>query len=160
MSQELSLLIVIVGICLPLMLLRGLSIKQQFKLPWYIIVLGADIGGWKKPWYIRRNGICGAPDAVFFDPMRFCYIAGEFKTRTFNGRMTLREKYQLTLYTGLLQRFWLTRAKGIIAYGCGRVVKLDYDKSLFKGLMGLKGEVKKARKTWQPVNPIPLHKRK
>lgn len=30
--------------------------------------------------------------------------------------------------------------------GCGRVLKLDYDKTLFKKLMALRGEVKSARK--------------
>ncbi|GIU32014.1 hypothetical protein TUM3792_44240 [Shewanella sp. MBTL60-007] len=128
-------------------------------MPWYCIVLGADIGGWKKPWFIKRRGVCGAPDAVFFDPLRFRYIAGEFKSRAFNGRITIREKYQLTLYTGLIQRFWLPQAQGVIAYGCGRVLKLDYDKTLFKKLMALRGEVKSARKNWRPVDHRPLYKR-
>lgn len=158
MTGELVFLLV-ASIGLLMVILRGLSIKRQFHMPWYCIVLGADIGGWKKPWFIKRRGVCGAPDAVFFDPLRFRYIAGEFKSRAFNGRMTNREKYQLTLYTGLIQRFWLPQAQGVIAYGCGRVLKLDYDKTLFKKLMALRGEVKSARKNWRPVDHRPLYKR-
>ncbi len=43
--------------------------------------------------------------------------------------------------------------------GCGRVLKLDYDKTLFKKLMALRGEVKSARKNWRPVDHRPLYKR-
>lgn len=138
---------------------KAFGVKKLFKLPIYYIYIGGDIAGDRKPFFIDKKGIRGAPDAVFFNIFKFRYVVCEFKSRAFNGRSTLREQYQLCLYAYLVPPATLFPCDSYFAYGCGRVVKYDRDRAVFDGLLGLREEVKQVKKNWNLTDPRPLHVR-
>jgi len=140
-------------------LFRGFLIKRLFKFPFWYLFLGSDIGGNKSPYYFDKKGICGAPDAVFFDILTLSFVIGEYKSRNYNNGVTWRERFQVTLYTGLVPPWFFPRSKGYIAYGCGTVKRISFERKYYKGLLSLKKEVIEAKKIWQPLNNLPLYKR-
>ncbi len=141
------------------LVLRGMSIKRLFGQPWYVVVLAADIGGWKVKRRIQRKGVVGMPDALFFDPVRLRYVIGEYKSRVWKGSVTERERYQVTLYVGMLRRLWRREPRGLIAYGCGRIQNVAFNKGVYVGLLGLRKEVLAVERDWVVKDSRPLSKR-
>lgn len=140
-------------------LLRGYGVKKLFKVPFRYVYVGSDLGGNIKPYYINKRGVCGAPDALFFDLFRLRFIVGEYKSRNYSNYVKTREYYQVILYVGLMTPLFFPRAKGFICYGCGEVVPIKYSHKVFKGLMNLKPEIIRSKEIWKSENPVPLKER-
>lgn len=140
-------------------LLRGYGVKKLFKVPFRYFFIASDLGGSSKPYYINKRGVCGAPDALFFDLIRFRFVVGEYKSRNYSNHVKTREYYQVILYVGLMTPLFFPRAKGFICYGCGAVVPIKYSHKVFKGLMDIKPEIIRSKKTWKAENSMPLKER-
>ncbi|MBW8191293.1 hypothetical protein K0504_09615 [Neiella marina] len=138
---------------------RNWRIKRLFNAPLLSILIGADIGKHKKAAYIAKKGICGAPDALFFDLLRLRFFVGEFKSRRYSGSVSHRERYQVLLYTGLVRRWYWPRSIGVIAYGCGHVESVKFDATTYRKLLQLKPEVSQSMRHWKAVDNRPLHQR-
>ena len=142
-----------------IILSRGYGVKKTFKIPIWYLFIGSDMGGNDKPYYVNKKGVCGAPDAIFFNPLRLVFVIGEYKSRKYNGQVRLRENYQVLLYMGLTSPSFLFRSRGYLCYGCGSLVPVKYDHKTYKQLLKLKHEVEKSKRNWKPVNKKPLHER-
>ncbi len=149
-------------ILLMVVMWRGVGVKQIFNFPIYYIFLGADIGGHKKGFKLSRYNIFGIPDAVFFDPLHFRFVIGEYKSREYrkSNRVHWREMYQVTLYGGLVNRFFLRKPRIVICYGCGHTEEVNYNKKIFKQLLKLKSELHYAKTKWRAQNPTALQYRR
>ena len=139
---------------------RGVAIKQLFNFPIHYIFLGADIGGYTKGYQLRRYGLIGAPDAVFFDVLSLRYVVAEYKSRKLTKEVNWREFYQVTLYAGMLNRIYLRKPKIVICYAGGELKEVKYRKDNFKKLLKLRTEVSYAKQHWRPKIPIPLQSRR
>ena len=85
---------------------------------------------------------------MFLDPAAGERIIGEAKSRRFRGRITDYERYQVTLYLGLVQVQYGLPARGLLRYGCGRVVPIEFDPDLYDHLISLQPECRRIRNEW------------
>lgn len=121
-------------------------------------LLASDLGG-RKPLYLRYGRIVGAADAVFVSRRGHDGIIGEYKIRQHRGFVRRRERYQVTLYQGMLkQQRNLTTVTGVIRFA-DATVSVRFDDDLFTRLVELEPEYRTARKRWRTPNPTPLHAR-
>lgn len=157
--QYLHYVVLAVLLAIVMAMFRGYGVKKLFNVPFWCVYISSDLGGNTKPFYINKKGVCGAPDAVFFNLLKFKFIVGEYKSRNFNDHVKRREYYQVLLYVGLVGPWFLPTPKGFISYGCGQVVSITHNKKTFKKLLALKPEIEKSKKDWSAKNTLPLHKR-
>jgi hypothetical protein len=109
--------------------------------------------------YLRHKRIVGAADAVFVSRRGRDGIVGEYKSRHHRGFIRRRERYQVTLYMGLLKRSrGLETVNAVIRYA-DRCVPVSFDEALFNDLLALAPEYQKARARWRAPDPTPLHQR-
>jgi hypothetical protein len=149
----------VAGSCLVLWLrgAKGRDLCRQFGIsPWRYRLVATDLGG-SKPKYLRDGIVVGAADALFAPRFLPGIVVGEFKRWPSRGRVGLKERYQTTLYMGMAGTVGSRR--GIVCYGNGETHNVAWDKSLYRELMALSGEVIHAMKTGVALDPRPLHKR-
>jgi len=100
-------------------------------------LIGSDLGGSKDKVFLRADGVVGAPDAVFRRIEDRSIVIGEAKRRRLTGGPTTYERYQVMLYLGLARRKFGTDVQGVLRYGCGRVVSVEFDTNLYAELVSL-----------------------
>ncbi|WP_288987643.1 hypothetical protein [uncultured Pseudoalteromonas sp.] len=122
-----------------LVLLKGYSIKKQFGLPFYCFYLGGDIGK-RSPVYLEKDCVIGAPDALFFNPLRFGMVVCEFKSRYYKDQITKYEQAQITLYLGMCNKWYLLKPVAVALFGNEIKVKVKYDKALFREIFKLRNK--------------------
>lgn len=136
------------------------EIYERFGLsPRKYRLVATDLGG-RPGLAVRDHELIGRPDAIFRRRRRWIFaekVVGEFKSRRV-GRNAVRdrERYQLTLYLGLVGGW---SARGILAFGDGQTRTLQYDRELFRALKRLIPEARKALRDGQPPDPRPLRER-
>lgn len=124
------------------LIFKGYKAKKELGVPLYYLYLGGDIGG-RKPVYIKKGVVCGAPDCILFNPLLFRFVVCEFKSRNYTGSISLYEQAQLCLYCGILNRWYLPSSLGVISYGNGMTLKIEFDEKLFKKIYRLRNECQK-----------------
>lgn len=97
------------------------SIYRRVNLsPWRYSLKGFDVSENPRPFYLRRKingvGLRGSPDFVFRDRLSGRYLVIDYKKRPHDGKVSSYELFQMTLYLGLINRFWLPEAKGKLLY--------------------------------------------
>lgn len=105
-------------------------------------LLGYDLGSRPKKVFLRADGLVGVPDAVFKHRADHHVLIGEFKSRAYRGHLTDYERYQMTLYQGVAQRRYRQRARGLFAFGCGRVVEHAFDPNTYAQLLPLANKLR------------------
>jgi len=100
-------------------------------------LLGTDLGRNAGPIRLLVDGLIGVPDALFRKRDGDLLIVGEAKSRHYRGRVTLYERYQVTLYMGMCIKRYGKPVAGRIRYGCGHVVPLSYDPEIYRQLKSL-----------------------
>jgi hypothetical protein len=104
-------------------------------------LLGADVGGHARPYFLEADGLRGVPDAVFEAPDEL--LVGDVKARHFRGTVTAYERYQMTLYVGMLrQRFPGRAVRGAIRYR-DTVVPVPFDEHLYRWLLSRAPELRR-----------------
>lgn len=137
---------------------RTHRIKQVFGIPWYYWLFSADIAGQKAGKPLIKDGAIGSPDAIFFNPMQWQLVICELKSRRFNKKCTLRERYQLQLYLGMAKSWYCPRVIGRMAYDGGTLI-VPFEPEIYTALIDLIPEVVQVTKTWELRDPRPLHHR-
>jgi len=129
------------------------GILERFNLdPKDYVLMAADVGGYSKKIRLSANGAHGDPDALIRARVGDELIVGEVKSRAYRGTVRPYERYQLTLYLGAAcRRYPRQRVYGLICYS-NRVVRLDYDDVLYRQLIGLIPEYRKAVRRLQTNN--------
>lgn len=131
----------------------------MFGLPPDYRVLGTDLGGSKEQLTLRADGLIGKPDSAFHSSRRNHWVAGEYKSRKYYGKIRQRELYQVTMYVGMMRSLYRTEnVYGIIRFA-DKAVRVPFDPVLYARLCELAPELRQAEKSWRPPNPTPLAKR-
>ena len=120
------------------MIAKGYSVKRKLQVPLYYLYLGGDIGG-RKPITVENKNLTGMPDALFFNLLKLRFVVCEFKSRNYTG-VNLYERAQITLYMGMLNKWYLPSPQGIVAYGNGFAVRVMFNKSLFNEICCLRNQ--------------------
>jgi hypothetical protein len=103
-------------------------------------VLGADVGGYERQYLVEADGLRGLPDAVFESSNEL--VVGDVKTRRFRGAVSAYERYQMTLYIGMLRRRFPGRAvRGAIRYR-DAVIAIPFDEELYRWLLSRAPELR------------------
>lgn len=122
-------------------------------------ILSTDLGKSNPQLKLTRFGVSGIADAVFKARSRKTILVGEFKSRKYRQVVRLAELYQLILYLGHIKAQYPDyEVVGCLAYADSRV-KVNFDRAVYDGLIGLKDEYWESVKKRRPVNKTPLHKR-
>ncbi len=100
-------------------------------------VVASDLGRHRATWSLRADGLVGNPDVLFRDRGNGRLIVGEAKSRHHRGSVTPYERYQVTLYLGMVERLYRRPATAVLLYGNGRLVRLDFDEGLYRRLVAL-----------------------
>jgi len=137
---------------------RTHRIKLVFGIPWYYWLFSADIAGQKAVKPLIKDGVIGSPDGIFFNPLKWQLVICEFKSRRFNKKCTLRERYQIQLYLGMAKSWYCPKVIGRIAYSGGTLI-VPFEPIIYKSLINLIPEAVQATKTWQLKDSRPLHRR-
>ena len=159
LAPEMTKLILILGLALVVVLIvlrvRHPSRPLQDRLarffhldPASVELIGSDFGKSDNPVWLLGDHLVGKPDAMFLDPAAGEHIIGEAKSRRFRGRITDYERYQVTLYLGLVQVQYGLPARGLLRYGCGQVVPIEFDPDLYEHLISLQPECRRIRNEW------------
>lgn len=133
---EIVVLVAVACIALVLFSRRGRTprsgICKLFQLdPSKYQLLATDLGDGSKKIFLSGDGIVGVPDAIFLSSIDDRIVIGEAKTRRFLGQVTRYERYQVLLYLGLAMRKYRKSARGLIRYGCGTVVSVEWDQPTY-----------------------------
>jgi hypothetical protein len=108
-------------------------------------VLGADVGGYPRKFYIRADGLIGCPDAVFLSHDDLEIVCGEVKARHHRSAMTDYERFQMVLYQGTLAAMHPgRRIRGLVRYR-DRVTEAQFCPKTYRRLLGLRAECRQAR---------------
>lgn len=117
---------------------RDRDLRRAFKVPSGYEVMGSDVGGEKYKGLIA-DGLIGRPDAWFCKGGKM--IVGEFKNRRYNGKVRPRERYQVTLYLGMLvSRYGAKRVQGHLRFR-DKTVRIKYDPKLYRRLLSMREDV-------------------
>ena len=109
-------------------------------------VLGTDLGDAENPYYLKADGLVGAPDAVFEG--KHDIVVGEAKSRHFRGNPMRREIYQVILYMGMIQKEQKKPIRAVLAYGCGAKHKVEFNEELYRSLVSLIPKFRKVTSGW------------
>ena len=101
-------------VCVSYVAFKGFNIKRKFRMPLWYYYVGGDSGSKKNTVFISASGLVGAPDAVFFNPFKFRFVIGEFKSRKFYKEVLPSELYQITLYAGLKRFMFLPASDNVL----------------------------------------------
>ena len=129
---------------------RADDLARAFDLdPRRVRLLGADVGGLRRPVWLRTRDILGVPDAVFESLDGGEVIVGEVKSRVARGRLRRHEWYQITLYLGAARRrYHPARVSGRVRFHDG-VVPAQFDEAVFAGLIALVPDLRSELARWR-----------
>ena len=103
--------------------------------PATVRVISSDLDRHRSDRALRADDLAGNPDVLFRDDRNRRIIVGEAKSRHFKGTVTPYERYQVTLYLGMVHRLYRRPVKAILLYGNGRRVPLEFDEDLYRRLL-------------------------
>ena len=103
--------------------------------PSTVRVLSSDLASHRSNKALLADGLVGNPDVLFRDNRTRQVIVGEAKSRHYKGSVTPYERYQVTLYLGMVHRLYRRPVTAIILYGNGRRAQLEFDKNLYHQLL-------------------------
>lgn len=118
---------------------RGFTVKKALNVPYWMFFLGGDIGG-RKPYTLQKYSIIGVPDAVFLDWLAMRFVICELKNRNYTSGVTRYERAQVTLYMALISKWYMRKPVAIVSFGNGIGVRIKFDVSLSKRILGLRDE--------------------
>jgi hypothetical protein len=118
-------------------LIKDAHIKTRFNLPWYYQVISHDLGNNPKIKYLNYKGVVGVPDAIFKHCLLPKWIVGEVKGRRYSGTIRDREKYQLTLYLGFVNKKQIGTVSGLFLFK-NAVVPFAFQRKSFNWLISNK----------------------
>ena len=98
-------------------------------------VISCDLGRGRSRKPLLADGLAGNPDVLFRDTRQRRLIVGEAKSRNYRGTITPYERYQVTLYSGMVARLYCRPVSAIILYGNDRRVALEFDEDLYRWLL-------------------------
>ena len=90
------------------------------------------------------DGLVGTPDVMFRISRTGEIVIGEAKSRHYHGVITAFERHQVTLYLGMAKRLYRRPVTAILLYGNGRLVPLDFDEDLYRSLLALIPQCRRA----------------
>lgn len=143
-ATSLSLLIVVLLVALALWVRfsrvrsRDETFCELFGLdPGEYELVGSDLGGAKDKVFLRTPQLIGVPDAVFRHRRGLEIVIGEVKSRHYRGSARKNERFQVTLYLGSAESVYRKPTRGILRYGCGTLVQVEYSPDLYSYLLSL-----------------------
>ena len=107
-------------------------------------LIGTDLGGASKKYYLVGDGLIGVPDALFRFSVNRSIVVGEAKSRQYRGRVYKRERYQVMLYMGVAKRRFRKPVRGILRFRCGTCVEIPFSEDTYRFL---KAQIPQYRKT-------------
>lgn len=124
-------------------------------------LLGTELGGSKKAYFLSYLGLTGTPDVTFVSIAdEDNYIVGEYVDRNHKRAVKYSEYYRIIGYMGCIKKNSLSvEVRGLIAYPDG-VVSVKYNQEVFEALVSIASEREEAlRPSLQEKNIFPLHRR-
>lgn len=119
-------------------------------------IIGHDLDGRGKTIQISAFGIMGKPDVVAEHRRKKRLRVYDLKSRNYRGQMTDYERFQMTLYIGILKALHPDfEVEGFIRYR-DKLVRVFYSHQLFLSLIDLRSEAIRSIHRWKPVNKTPL----
>lgn len=152
------------GLALFLMWTRRVLIKRKlFKLCGVPTssyrLLGTTLFWLGHPVRLQKNYLTGTPGTVFLKKNgKSAYIC-HFNPRMFNGRVKVRERYQMTLFMGLVNELYKPdKISGAIHYR-DHLETIKFEPVIYRQLLDIRDEYREAIQEWQAPNPRPLFNR-
>ena len=105
--------------------------------PATVRVVASDLGRHRSSRPMVVDGLVGAPDVIFRIRRTGGIVIAEAKSRHYRGSITAYERHQVTLYLGMAKRLYRRPVTALLLYGNGRVVPLEFDEALYRGLLAL-----------------------
>lgn len=124
-------------------------------------LLGTSLYWMGLPVKLHKNGLFGTPGTVFLKKNGKSAYVCHFNPRPFNGRVKVRERYQMLLFMGLvLETYTPEKIQGAIHYH-DHLEAIKFEPVIYKQLLGLRDEYREATKTkeWKAPNSRPLFNR-
>ncbi len=112
--------------------------------PSRVRVIASDLGRHRASWSLRADGLVGNPDVLVRDRATRHLVVGEAKSRHFRGSITPYERYQVTLYLGMVRRLYRQPATAVLLFGNGRRVPVEFDPALYNRLLALLPDCQRA----------------
>lgn len=117
---------------------RDLTLCEQFGLdPAEYELVGSDLGGSDDKVWLRTGQLIGVPDAVFRHRRGLEIVIGEVKSRYYRGAIKKYEHFQVVLYLGVAESVYRKPTRGVLKYGCGKLVPVEYSPDLYSYLLSL-----------------------
>lgn len=100
-------------------------------------IVATDLGGSTEKYFLRTAQLTGVPDVVFRHRRGVQIVIGEAKSRHFRDRVKTYERYQVMLYLGVAESVYRKPTRGIIHYGCGTLVGVEFSDAEYSHLLSL-----------------------
>jgi hypothetical protein len=122
-------------------------------------LLGTNLIWPKRPIMLKKDSLYGIPSTVFLkNDGKTAYVC-QYNPRLFNGRVKVRERYQVLLLMGLtMEKLKPGVIQGAIRYQ-DHLELIKYEPDIYKQLLGLQDEYREAIHEWAPPNVRPLFNR-
>lgn len=152
------------GLAMCLLWLKRMLLKRKvFKLcgvpPSSYRLLGTTLYWLGHPVKFKKHGLIGYPSTLFVSKKEKSAYICHFNPRYFNGRVKVRERYQMLLLMGLAMDILnLDKIQAAIHYQ-DHLEKIRYEPDIYEQLLGLRQEYKDAIKEWKAPNIRPLFNR-
>lgn len=112
-------------------------------------LIAYDLGHAPKTVFLQADGVVGVCDALFQHKRLRHLIVGEFKSRSYGGKVTDYERCQMTMYQGVVERRYRKPALGLLKYGCGKLVEVEFNPDEYRHLIGLAPKVRALEARWR-----------
>lgn len=122
-------------------------------------LVGTTLLWFGHPVRLQKPGLRGRPSTFFLSRNRKSAYICHFNPRFFNGRVKVRERYQMLLYMGLaMDIFKLETIQAAIHYQ-DHLEAIHYEPDIYQQLLDLRQEYHDAIKEWNAPNVRPLFNR-
>jgi len=111
------------------------NVCSLFRLePSEFLLLGTDLGKSATKIFLVGDDLIGVPDALFRRKRDNVIVVGEAKSRRYDGKVLLRERYQVMFYLGVAMLKFRRPAFGILRHGCGRCIEVEFNREDYDNL--------------------------
>ena len=108
---------------------------------------------------LKGHNLRGTSGTIFLNKNDKSAYVCQYEPRLFNGRVKVRERYEMLLNMGILkEKYKFEDIKGAIRY-FDHLELIKFESTVYRNLVGLQDEYRQAIHEWTPPNKQPLFKR-
>lgn len=122
-------------------------------------LIGSTLLRFGHPLKLDKNSLVGTPGTVFLKKNGKSAYVCHFNPRIFNGRVKVRERYQMLLFMGLVNEIYQPdKISGAIRFQ-DHLEVIKYEPVIYRQLLDMRDEYRDAIEEWQAPNSRPLFNR-